>query len=218
MATTVGTSISAKELIPAAVALIAGSFWVYLDGFTGETIAQVLTTLSTVAVLLVPLYRILGQRANRGFGYYADLAMKRLASEFPSIVSGPKFSRVDYVPNAESAERKYLFFQRQNVNEKAQILSLAAATNGVLEFNLSRTSIKLLGLNIEHAVIKQRMRELVLAKANELFSGQYEEATFDPAKQENLCVVLEFNDDLPAKRFETVVYQLGHGFITGISK
>lgn len=211
-------SISAKDLIPAAAGLVAGAFWIYLDGFTGETIAQVLTTLSTVAVLVVPLYRILGQRANCGFEYYAERAMSRLSHEFPTIVSGPKYSRTDYVPNSESAERKYLFFQRQNSKEKAQILPLKSTANGILEFNLSRTSIKVLSLSAEHGAIKKRMRELVLAKATELFSGQFEEAEFDDSKQDNLCLVLEFNEALPAKRFENVVYQLGRAFIAGITK
>jgi len=104
------------EIFTALLTLAAGIVWVYLDGFTGETIAQVTATLGTASVIIITFVDKMKRQEVTDFVTAGSKALVKLQNEYPAILSGPKYSKrnkEDFaIEETTTDERKYLFFKR----------------------------------------------------------------------------------------------------------
>ena len=83
------------EIFAAVITIAAGGIWVYLDGFTGETIAQVTATLGTALIIIMTfLYKMKQQRIG-DYTAAGTVALEKLQRAYPKILSGPRFLRAE---------------------------------------------------------------------------------------------------------------------------
>ncbi len=222
------------EIFTALLTLVAGAVWVYLDGFTGETIAQVTATLGTASVILVTFIDKMKRQEVTDFVVAGSKALSKLQKEHPAILSGPKYSKrnkTDFaIEETTTDERKYLFFQKEGTGQEAQFIPVMPFKQAIVAVFLGSWAIRVSTLRTgtpddkEIEDVKIAVQDAVKAIAEREFGGLYEEIAFDAKKagNGNMCIALDFYDDkISVKEFESAVYQIGKtalGAITSANK
>lgn len=210
------------EIFTALLTIVAGVVWVYLDGFTGETIAQVTATLGTASVIIITFVDKMKRNEVTDFVTAGSKALVKLQNEFPAILSGPKYSKrnkEDFAIEETTAdERKYLFFQKEGKGQEAQFIPVIPFKQAIVAVFLGswalRVSTGRTGTpnDKEMEEAKAAVQNAVKTMAEREFGGLFEEIAFDPKKagNGNMCIVLDFYDDkISVKEFESAVYQVG---------
>lgn len=210
------------EIFTALLTLAAGAVWVYLDGFTGETIAQVTATLGTASVIIITFIDKMKRQEVSNYITAGSKALSKLQKEHPAVLSGPRYSRrnkEDFTIEEKTVdERKYLFFQREGTGQEAQFIPVMPFKQAIVAVFLGSWALRVaMGRSgtptdkeLEDA--KAAVKTAVKSLAEREFEGLFEEIAFDPAKagNGNMCIVLDFYDDkISIKKFESAVYQIG---------
>jgi len=210
------------EIFTAMLTLVAGAVWVYLDGFTGETIAQVTATLGTASVIIITFVDKMKRRDVTNFVTAGSNALSRLQKDYPAILSGPKYSKrnkEDFaIEETSTDERKYLFFQKEGKGQEAQFIPAMPFNQAVVAVFLGSWALRVSAgrpgtpgdKEIEEA--KAAVKNAINTMADREFGGLFEEIAFDPKKtgNGNLCIALDFYDDkISLKEFESAVYKIG---------
>jgi hypothetical protein len=210
------------EIFTALLTLVSGAVWVYLDGFTGETIAQVTATLGTAAVIIITFISKIKQQDVTSFVVAGSRALSKLQQEYSGILSGPKYSKrnkEDFaIEETTTDDRKYLFFQKEGKGQEAQFIPVMPFNQAVVAVFLGswalRVSTGQAGIPGEKELeeAKTAVKNAIKTMTDREFSGLFEEIAFDPKKtgNKNLCIVLDFYDDkISIKEFESAVYTIG---------
>lgn len=210
------------EIFTALLTLAAGAVWVYLDGFTGETIAQVTATLGTASVIIITFIDKMKRQEVSNFVSAGSKALSRLQKEYPAVLSGPRYSKrnkEDFTIDEKVVdERKYLFIQREETGQEAQFIPVIPFKQAIVAVFLGSWALRVaMGRSgtptdkeLEDA--KAAVKTAVKSLAEREYVGLFEEIAFDPAKagNKNMCIALDFYDDkIAIKQFEAAVYKIG---------
>jgi len=226
------------EIFAAIVTIIAGGIWVYLDGFTGETLAQVMATLGGAIVIVISFLQHQRKQDVTNFITAGSRALEKLQKAYPDILSGPKIFKDDYVPgeNTSTQEyKRYLFFQRpvEKGKEKAQFIPVTPFEEAIIEIYVSSKALKIAEISNPseeahkeiHEKMKYAVRKVIRELANKEYNGLFEDKGIDSAgkdidfKDKNLCVALDFYDDkISYKQFEKIVNRIGQVAIETLNK
>ncbi|MEK6653297.1 MAG: hypothetical protein AABY50_10235 [Nitrospirota bacterium] len=203
------------EIFAAVITIAAGGIWVYLDGFTGETIAQVTATLGTALIIIMTfLYKMKQQRIG-DYTAAGTVALEKLQRAYPKILSGPRFfkGRNNEEPDEEkNIGKKYLFFQKQGIGEIAQFIPTTPLEMADIEIYVSRKSLRILDIPMDkQEEIKSAVRSAIYEYAKSRYDGLF--VLVDPkSSDKNLGIKLDFIDEvnsLSYKKFEKIVFELG---------
>lgn len=218
------------EIFTALLTIAAGAVWVYLDGFTGETIAQVTATLGTASVIIITFVNKIKRQEVTDFVVAGSKALSRLQKEYPAILSGPKYSKrnkEDFaIEETTTDERKYLFFQKEGKGQEAQFIPAIPFKQAIVAVFLGswalRVSTGSTGTPNDKEIddAKVAVQNAVRAMADRAFGGLFEEIAFDPRKagNGNMCIVLDFHDEkISVKKFESAVYEIGKTALEAIT-
>jgi hypothetical protein len=218
------------EIFTALLTLAAGIVWVYLDGFTGETIAQVTATLGTASVIIITFVDKMKRQEVTDFVTAGSKALAKLQNEHPAILSGPKYSKrnkEDFaIEEATTDERKYLFFQKEGKGQEAQFIPVIPFKQAIVAVFLGSWGLRV-ATGRTGTLTEQEIEDTKVAVQNAVktlvereFRGLYEEIAFDPKKSGNgnMCIALDFYDDkISKKQFESAVYQIGKTTLEAIT-
>lgn len=201
------------EIFAAVLTITAAGIWVYLDGFTGETIAQVIATLGTALIIIMTfLYK---QQQVSDYDKAGTAALKKLREAYPKILSGPmsfKSRDTDDSNDDKNIGKRYLFYQKQRVGEIAQFIPIEPLHMADIEIYVSRKALRILNLPMDkQEEIKGLVRNAVAEFAKSKYDGLFV-LVETKGSDKNLSIKLDFIDDdtsLSFKEFEKVVFMLG---------
>jgi len=218
------------EIFTALITLAAGIVWVYLDGFTGETIAQVTATLGTASVIIITFIDKMKRQEVTDFVTAGSKALAKLQNDYPAIISGPKYSKrnkEDFaIEETTTDERKYLFFQKEGKGQEAQFIPVIPFKQAIVAVFLGswalRVSTRRTGTPNDQEIedVKAAVQNAVKKMVESEYAGLFEEIAFDPKKagNGNMCIALDFYDDqISVKKFESAVYQIGKTALDAIT-
>lgn len=216
------SKLSGAEVFTSALTIIAGMTWVYLDGFTGETIAQVIATLGTASIIIITFIHRIKQNQHITFDSSGKSALVRLKNYCPNILNGPKYSNRNKesfsIDTITTDERQYLFFQKTQQGQESQFIPVMPFKQAIIAIYIGSWALRVAGSKSspptfsEIEDVKSNIKTAVKAFAEKNFKGLFDEIAFDATKSgnENLCIVLDFYDDkISPKKFESAVYEIG---------
>lgn len=202
------TKLGPAEIIPPLVAVLGTIIWISIDGFTGESIAQSLTALCTMFVILIPIYKHILKKpkdTHLESGMRACIDVQKM---YPEFLTGPKFRKDDYTPGMPHSDHQYLFIQRPDSRHKAIFVAMAPFKKAIVEINISHATLEILKINNDFAEAKHQLHDFIMAYAHEHYQGLFiEKNNID--KYENICAVLDFDiEKVPVEKFRIICKEL----------
>jgi hypothetical protein len=195
------------ETIPPLVAVVGTIIWITIDGFTGESIAQSLTTLCTMFVILIPIYRHILKKPKDTHLEAGIRACQDIQKKHNLIICGPKYRKDDYSPDSQHPDHEYLFIQKAGSRNKAVLASISPFKKAILEISFSHTMMELLGISGEFSDNKKKLHEILLDYSNKHYYHLFIEKKME--KHETICIVLDFDmEKVTVKSFRTIVFDL----------
>ncbi len=195
------------EIIPPLVAVGATVVWITIDGFTGESIAQALTSLCTMFVILIPIYSHILKKPKDTHMEAGLRACRDVQKKYPFFLAGPKYRKDDYAPESQHTDHQYLFIQRPDSRRKSSFVAVTPFKKGIIEFGLTHTSLELLKIKREFSEVKHELHNSILAFVGQHYSKLFIEKNVD--RYENICVVLDFDmEKVSVKDFRKITFTI----------
>jgi hypothetical protein len=203
--------LGAKEIIPPLVAVGSTVIWIAMDGFTGESIAQALTSLCTMFVILIPIYSHILKKPKETHLESGIRACRAVRNKYPNLITGPKFRKDDYTPGTPHDDHQYLYIQSPKSRRKAFFVAISPFKKAILEIGISQTTLDILNIDKDLADVRKQLHDALLDFANLHFSALFMEKSVE--KHPKICIVLDFDiERVTAKIFPDIVRRLlDHG-------
>jgi hypothetical protein len=203
------------EIIPPLVAVAATIIWITIDGFTGESIAQALTSLCTMFVILIPIYKHVLKRPKDGHYESGLRACIEIQRKHALIICGPKYRKDNYTPDSHHVDQQFLFIQKPDSRRKAALIAIAPFKKAIVELSFSKTTMELMGISGDFSERKQQLHRSMLTFANENYRTLFMEKNVD--RFENICIVLDFDiEKVTVKTFRAIVSNLLHHYVDNL--
>lgn len=198
------------EIIPPLVAVAGTIVWISIDGFTGESIAQSLTALCTMFVILIPIYKHILKKPKDTHLEAGIKACSDVQKKYSDLLTGPKFRKDDYTPGTPHADHQYLFIQMPESRHKAPFVAISPFKKAILEISISQTTLGILKINGDFTQVNHKLHDSILAYAHQHYAGLYIEQNVE--KFENICLVLDFDiEKVSVIEFHNIIQNLtGH--------
>lgn len=195
------------EIIPPLVAVAGTIIWISLDGFTGESIAQSLTALCTMFVILIPLYKHILQKprdTHLETGIKACISVQKAHRD---ILTGPKFRKDDYEPGSTNTDQKFLFIQKPGSRQKATFIAISPLKKAILEISFSITTMQILNIKGNFEKHNKELHDKLVEFAEQHFQGLFIEKNTEEV--DNICVVLDFDiEQVSVNEFRSICRRL----------
>jgi len=183
--------LGATDIVPPLVAIAGTIIWISIDGFTGESIAESLTALCTMFVILIPLYKHILEKPKDTHLEAGTKACQAVQKMHPEILSGPKYGKTDYTPGEPHPDYKYLFIQKPESRRKAIFVPISPLKKAILEFSISQDLLDLLNVNCTFTEASKKLHDLILGFATQRHPGLFIET--DTKDIEDVCIVLDYD-------------------------
>jgi hypothetical protein len=205
------------EIIPPLVAVGATVLWIAIDGFTGESIAQALTSLCTMFVILIPIYKHIMKKPRETHFDTGLRALTEVRKKYPLFLAGPKYRKDDYAPDAQHSDHQYLYIQLPDSRRKSSFVAVSPFRRAIFEMGLSRTSLELLKIQRDFPEVKKQLHDALLEHAHRNYDHLFIEKNVD--KYENICIVLDFDiERVSTKMFREIINDLTNFAISSLLK
>jgi len=196
--------LSATDIVPPLVAVAGTIIWISLDGFTGESIAESLTALCTMFVILIPLYKHILEKPKDTHLEAGTKACQVVQKKYPDMLAGPKYGKADYTPGEPHPDYKYLFIQKPGSRRKAIFVPISPLKKAILEFSISQNSLDLLNVNCTLTEASIKLHDLILDFASQKHPGLFIET--DTSDIDDVCIVLDYDmEKVSVAEFRNIV-------------
>lgn len=196
-----------KEIIPPLVAVVAMVIWIAIDGFTGESIAQAMTSLCTMFVILIPIYSHILKKPKETHLESGLRACREVRNKYPLIIAGPKFRKDDYTPGVAHDDHQYLYFQSPKSRRKSFFVAISPFKKAILEIGISQTTLDILKIDRVFAEAKKEWHDEILKYATLHYNHLFIEKNVE--KHPHICIVLDFDiEKVTVKVFPEIVQKI----------
>jgi len=202
------------EIIPPLVAVAGTIVWISIDGFTGESIAQSLTALCTMFVILIPIYKHILKKPKDTHLETGIKACIQVQQKYTDLVTGPKFRKDDYTPGTPHSDHLFLFIQKPESRRMAPFVAISPFKKAIFEISISPLTLEILNITDDFTKVNHDLHDSVLSYAHKHYEGLYLEQNVE--KFENICLVLDFDiEKVNMIEFHNIVQNLtGHAVAT----
>lgn len=195
------------EIIPPLVAVVGTVIWISIDGFTGESIAESLTSLCTMFVILIPLYKHILKKPMDTHLESGIRACVEVQEKYPDFLTGPKFRKDDYTPGTPHTDHQFLFVQKPGSRHKAAFVPVAPFSKAILEISITPATLELIGIKGTLTEVSAVVHEAVLNFADKHYQGLFIEKTTQ--LYPDICIVLDFDiERVNVKDFRVIAREL----------
>jgi hypothetical protein len=188
---------------------LAGDTVLDAVGAIGQAVIPIMASLT--AVSLIARNMDSGKKLEKA----GKEACKRLQEKHPDLLSGPKPNRSKKGKEEEEEEgdiRYYLFFQKNNTGQKAQLMPVGPFKNGSIEIRVPMTTMLLLGCKREGLEEKQKILREKVKAAIKGHLGQIKPDPFTIEEPDNddISIVIDFDEDkISPRAFGQIVGSCG---------
>ena len=195
----------------AVVVVAAAVIWgMTYKGFSGETLAD---AVKDVGAALVPIFAaVLAARkvlSNEPIAEQCERvgeeALKAVQKRHPQLLSGPKYNRDSYDSEKPPGAGRYLFVQAGGKGQKGQLVPSRPFREGVVQVQVSKTSLIVLGLReLDLLEVQGALGEGIEA----MLKARFPKASFElvPSKNPRVVRTLDFDEvELGARTFGRIV-------------
>lgn len=180
------------------VATLAGFHY---RGFQGETVLEATRDIGTAVIPILTAF-VTARLVMRNMSLEdrclkaGEDALRHVQEKHPELLSGPKANREKYDQENADSQKRYLFFQKMNKGDKAQLIPLLPLKEGVVEIRVPKTTMLLLGCKREGLEELQRdllvkVREAVKSMLDREYSGSFEILEH---KHDDIAIVADFDE------------------------
>lgn len=193
----------------AAVVTIAVLVGLVIKGFSGETIADAVKDIGAVLVPILAAIlaaRLVVREVEPGQRYVkaGEEALRSLQKRYPSILSGPKPDKEGYDPDNPGHAGRYLFFQKNHIGHRSQLIPVLPFKIGVVEIRVAKRTLQLLDIPGELEEVSAQVRLAVKSVLEKNWSGNYED--LDAGRKANVSIAVDFDEErIGPRRFRTAV-------------